>query len=146
MVKKAIDNNGNEVEVADDTPVDNRNGVDYLLSATEQAKYDQDLQSSEDDFFSDLKKKRKKELKEEEKKRLDDNVSNTEQQQVIVDVLDEVINSGGIPDSPNIDKMRKNNKNSHAIKDKSKKIEQEINTMDVEKLKSYDISDDSHWV
>lgn len=145
-MKKAIDNNGNEVEVSDDTPTRYRNGIAYLLTPEEQADFDARNKAAEDDFFSDLKKKRKKELKEEEKKRLDDNVSNTEQQQVIVDVLDEVINSGGIPDSPNIDKMRKNNKNSHAIKDKSKKIEQEINTMDVEKLKSYDISDDSHWV
>ena len=43
MSKLAIDNNGNEVSVADDFPTKLVSGVRYLLSSEEQAEYDSSM-------------------------------------------------------------------------------------------------------
>ena len=39
-MKTAIDNEGNEVEISDDTTVRTSGGIHYLLTPTEQAEYD----------------------------------------------------------------------------------------------------------
>jgi len=46
MTKLAIDNDGNVVEVSDDTPTKVKDGINYLLTSEEQAEYDATLQAS----------------------------------------------------------------------------------------------------
>ena len=58
MVKTAIDNNGNEVQVSDDTVVNTINGVFYLLTPEEQAAYDANMAEYELNKLDNLKAKK----------------------------------------------------------------------------------------
>lgn len=141
MVKKAIDNNGKHVEVSDDTVVENRNGVNYLLTKKQQQEYDQNLKG----HLSKTRAYKVDSLEKEKIKRLSKEIPSYEQQMDLVAVLEEIIRSGKVPNSIHIDKMRTNNKALKQLIDKSKKIEKEISNMELQELDSFNVSNDKYW-